>query len=478
MSRSNIRILGDTPPKATIYLRQSNYREESISLELQEIACRDYCDRMGYVVQAVEADPGISGRTWKRPAVQRVMQALDDGQTDVIVLWRWSRLSRSRKDWALAIDRADLAGGRIESATEPLDTATASGRFARGLMTEYAAFQSEQIGEQWEEVRRRRLNLGLPASGRLPYGWRWKDGGIEQHPDQAPVVVEMFRRYLVGDGSAAIARWLNGQGIPGPNGNAWTRVRPFTVMDSPIHVGLIPYRGNTYPGAHAPLIDMRTWETYRDERAARSSVDSRPRDYHHLLSSLVWCACGARMHGKGSVTAGVLYSGYICSASSATDHPERAYISARLLDPAVVGWLEELEPVLEDAAVGVGAASTLQRERIAREMADIEDELAQIVRMAARDKDDPALARAFERARTLAETDLARLAAEQRKIDRIERAALDPDTLASIRTNWKHSPISDKNASLRRLIERIDVLPGGQAIRITTPWKHSSTRNL
>lgn len=66
-------------PRAVAYLRQSTYREESISLELQEEACRAHAAREGYDVVAVEADPGISGRTFDRPAVQRVMAMIAAG---------------------------------------------------------------------------------------------------------------------------------------------------------------------------------------------------------------------------------------------------------------------------------------------------------------------------------------------------------------------------------------------------------------
>lgn len=52
----------ETPPRAVPYLRQSIAREESISLALQERACRDHCLARGYEVAAIESDPGISGR--------------------------------------------------------------------------------------------------------------------------------------------------------------------------------------------------------------------------------------------------------------------------------------------------------------------------------------------------------------------------------------------------------------------------------
>lgn len=465
----NLRAIRDTPQRAVIYLRQSSYREESISLELQEIACRDYCDRMGYSVTAVEADPGISGRTWKRPAVQRVMAAIEARDADVVILWRWSRLSRSRKDWALAIDRADLAGGRIESATEPLDTATASGRFARGVMTEYAAFQSEQIGEQWEEVRQRRLSLGLPASGRLPYGWRWDAGKVAPNPEQTPYVIEMYRRYLAGDGAATIAAWLNTEGVPGPNGGPWTRVRPLTVLDSPIHAGLIPYRGKVHPGAHEAIIDRGTWDTYQAERAARRATGAKPRTYEHLLSALVHCECGARMHGKGSITGGRWYGGYLCS-DTLNGHPQRAYISAKTIEHAIVDWIMSFD--VEAAAGAPSAADAAKRDRMLREIAALEDELAELTRQHAR-QIIPEIA--YTRAAALITADLDRLTAEARADTRRSTARPDVATVYRMREEWKWWTVTAQNAGARSVISRIDVLDGGQSVRITAAWGDSST---
>lgn len=338
----------ETPPRAVLYLRQSVFRDDSISIEMQETAGRDYCDRMGYTVVKVEADQGLSGRKWdNRPAVKRVIDMIEASEADVIILWKWSRLSRSRRDWVLAADRVDVAGGRIESATEPIDTATASGRFARGVMTEYAAFQSEQIGEQWEEVRQRRLRLGLPTSGRLPWGWRRTDTGIEPEPEQSPYVVEMYRMYLSGSGAASISRWLNSKAIPSPNGGIWNRVRPFTVMDSPIHVGMVPYRGEVFEGHHDGIIDLATWEAYQSMRKVRRVSGAKPRQSTYLLSGLVRCACGFRMQGKGAVTGGIWYGGYICTSMD-PGHGHN-YVSAKKLEPLVQTWLEGLAGELDEA---------------------------------------------------------------------------------------------------------------------------------
>lgn len=66
------------------------------------------------------------------------MEKIETRDTDVIVLWKWSRFSRRRLDWEVAADRVQVAGGRIESATEPIDTSTASGDLALGMMVSLA----------------------------------------------------------------------------------------------------------------------------------------------------------------------------------------------------------------------------------------------------------------------------------------------------------------------------------------------------
>lgn len=462
-----LRALTGTQLRAVIYLRQSTYREESISLELQELACRDYCDRMGYEVVAVEADPGISGRTWNRPAVQRVMQSIEDRETDVVVLWKWSRLSRSRKDWALAIDRADIAGGKIESATEPIDTATASGRFARGVMTEYAAFQSEQIGEQWEEVRQRRLKLGLPASGRLPFVWEWGEGEITPHPEHAPVVTEMYRRYLAGDGAAAIAQWLNGEGIPAPNGGLWRRARPLTVMDSPIHAGLIPYRGATYPGQHPPIITEATWEQYQAERERRRDSMEKPRTYAHLLSNLMRCQCGARMHGKGSVTGGKVYRGYLCG-ETLNAHEGPAYVSALRVEPIIIDWLMTFDPDVDTSADDT--VTRVKLDSIRRELNALEVELVNLTRQHLR-KIIPEVAYA----RTAADLDdeIQRLRTEERRHSVTATPRPSKEDLVTLQSTWVTMTMSEQNRGLRQVVRSIQVQDDGR-YRILTTWGSSS----
>jgi DNA invertase Pin-like site-specific DNA recombinase len=297
-----------------LYLRQSTHKEESISLELQETAGREYCKQRGYEVVAVEADPGISGRSWNRPAVQRVMQMVEAHEADVIVLWKWSRLSRSRLDWAVAVDKVESAGGRIESATEPLDTTTSAGRLARGMLAEFAAFESERIGDVWKESQQRRRIRGLPPNGGDRYGYS-RDGDTYT-PDAgwAPVLADLYARYAAGEGFTRLVRMLNESGRRTITGIMWTHDKLRQMLDSGFAAGKIIQgrfpNATYYPGVHPPIIDETLWDAYLGRRR---DTPRPPRviEPSYFLTGLIFCDdCGGSMR---SVMRNGVMDGYGCA---------------------------------------------------------------------------------------------------------------------------------------------------------------------
>lgn len=339
-----LRAVPATQQRAVLYLRQSVSRDDSISIELQEIAGRDHCLQHGYEVVAVEVDAGLSGRNWsKRPAVQRVMEMVEAKTADVIVLWKWSRLSRNRKDWAIAADRVDLAGGRIESATEPIDTATASGRFARGVMTEYAAFQSEQIGEQWQEVFARRANLGLPPTGSIPWGWEKTENGVTISDENATIIRSMYQLYEEGRGLVYIANWLNAQGLTTKRGMPWQFASVRSCLESPFHAGYITYNGQVENGAHTPAISRDHYDRFMEARQDRT-IAKKPRKSPYLLSTICVCHCGRKRVGNISGKRG---RSYACTATE--PHPKK-YRVCDPVDALVSQWVESLDVQAELAA--------------------------------------------------------------------------------------------------------------------------------
>ncbi|SDG23405.1 recombinase family protein [Microbacterium sp. 77mftsu3.1] len=455
--------------RAVLYLRQSTYREESISLELQEAAGRDYCARQGYDVIAVEADPGISGRTWQRPAVQRVMGMIDDGSADVVVLWRWSRLSRSRKDWALAADRADLAGGSIESATEPND-ATAAGRFARGVMTELAAFESERIGEQWKETHDRRRRLGLPSDGADRFGYEKRDGWYHPHPVQAPLLAEMYRRYLRGEGFTRIVKWLNESGHTTRRGGTWSRVTLTHLLDAGFGAGKIIQRPTTkdrrdwriseatfHPGAQTPVITPAEWDEYVALRldAPKPATVVEPK---YALTGLIVCGdCGAPMHvGNQGL------KDYKCSRAAQVRDVSGMYMTRALVEQRVREWVEEIAADVD----GEMERRAKQRERrvvqldnagtVDRKIADLTDRMGRItVRWSSGDLPDAAYTSSI----ALLDADLAALRERRRRAAPIPRIEINPQRVAAdLAGDWEALTVIERRNLLRALIHQVRIV--------------------
>lgn len=344
--KASISRLPSQGKRAVLYLRQSKKRDDSESLANQEYLGREYCEKNGYEIVAVHTDV-VTGRKWDtRPGVRATMSLIEDRHADVIVLWRWSRLSRNRLHWAVAADRVLIAGGRIESVTEPLDTSTAAGRFARGVMTEYAAFQSELIGEVWKETLERRTREGKSFNGRRRFGYiRNKEADTYSvDPETGPIVAELYNRAIAGTGQAALARWVNESGYRTPLGKMWHATHLKSFMDRGFAAGKIYFHGELLPGVHPAIIDEETFAAYQ---AKRANHVKGPRGTYRMASGLLECPCGAKLTTTSSAANGV--ATYGCPRRSRGDSgcEYRVSIVRHRVEERILEWMTELPAMTE-----------------------------------------------------------------------------------------------------------------------------------
>lgn len=464
--------------RAVLYLRQSVAREDSISLELQETAGREYCRQRGYTITAVESDPGISGRTWKRPAVLRVMGMIESKQADVIVLWKWSRLSRSRLDWAVAADKVESTGGRIESATEPLDVSTSAGRLARGMLTEFAAFESERIGDIWKETHERRVRQGLPANGKPRFGYQYTKGeGFSPDPVTGPVLADLYRRYLSGQSVYSLVKYLNdgpvrpvtGYGVSADG--LWSARTVRRILDQGFGAGFITRHGERVPGIHEPVITPAEWEEYLSRRETRRVTRTSERS-PYLLSGLIRCSCGSRMNA-GQFGADRKPK-YRCKASTAKQTHSGGYVMSDYVERAVFEWLTEVAADV-DAAAGQAEKMTKQAKaagdqsaKVARQLLKLDARLDQLTNKML---DGTIPQGTYERLRDENQA--------QRKT--LERALHDASTTVSrpatviapeLLKAWPQLPVEARRDILSRLIDYVEVSPGRPRAKIVvrTRW--------
>lgn len=316
-----------------MYLRQSKARDDSISIELQREACFRHAAQRGYDVVGEWADEGVSAfRAWeRRPAFPGLVEAAAAGEVDVVLVYRWSRLSRSRKDQYAVIFMLEDAGAAVESANENFDAGTASGRFGRGMMMELAAFESDLKSEQFKEAHRRRLDRGLPTHGHDRFGYeadrdaQGRTSGFHPHPETGPVLREMYLRYTSGSSYRGIAVWLDARGLRTVRGRRWTNQSVKVTLDSGFGAGLLAtgvrsVAPRMLPGAHDGVIDAAEWAAYLRAVETRAPAP-RGRPTRHYLTRLLRCGlCSGSMSSQVSHTRGVRYDSVRCSLH--TVHPQ------------------------------------------------------------------------------------------------------------------------------------------------------------
>ncbi|WP_461634465.1 recombinase family protein [Glutamicibacter soli] len=471
-------------PRAILYLRQSVAREDSISLELQEDAGRRYAAQQGYEVIGVEADPGISGRTWNRPAVQRVLAMIENRDADVIVLWKWSRLSRSRKDWAIAVDKVEVAGGRIESATEQVDVTTSTGRFARGMLAEFAAFESERIGDTWKEAQARRVARGLPANGLPRFGYEYdRATGYIPHPVNGPILRECYLRFIRGESFHQITLYLRGVAeVPHKHRSRtgiWQRTSVIYLMDSPFAAGFIRYHDELHQGIHQPLISLEEWETYQTLRnqRKRAGVRQSSKSTSAFSAHCICQVCGYAFHITGRTQSGGL--NLKCSGVNGLGLHRGGSIIEAKVEAAFMDWLTEYIPKINALAAehkrnAAAAPTTDAQATLRRALMKANDRLDSLGR---KFMDDLIPEESYRRLRDeqLAVVDRLNGQLEDEKLrSRQAPVSVDPVLLEL----WPEMPTATRQQVVRDLVSRIEIYgPEGRTahgvqrkIRVVPKW--------
>lgn len=481
-------------------------REEMISPEIQRQAIADYCARRGYILDDVIEDLDATGRNFTRKGVQQAIERVENAGVAVIVVWKFSRFGRSRKGWAVNLDRVESVGGRLESATEEVDATTSTGRFTRGLLGEVAAWESDRIGDSWKEAHDHRKRVGLPHSGGPRFGYIYHRATVTVRdgikvcpqgcaagecetayiPDEqsAPLLAEAYTRFITGDGYRTVARWLNGLGSRTTLGNAWSLVTVRRVMDSGFAAGLIRVHDSVCrckgpqncvnvtfsPGAHDRVIEPKTWADYQRTRDARRQLPPRSREPAYPLSGLVRCGlCQAAMSPVGRNVRGTYRRGYTYYCTRYTHGGKSAcrgvWVPRHEVEAYVLEWLKEFaaaeideDPASRVVRQAAKVVANVDRERLLREAQAIERALTKLTVDHARGivvdaAYGPAAADLIDSQNTV-----------NAQLDALEPAASEPEVpyvevAKGLIAEWDTLAVSAKRAMLTKVIQVIHIAP-------------------
>lgn len=289
------------------YVRVSTQEQakEGYSVGEQTERLAKYCDAMGWTVVGSFLDPGYSGGSTDRPGLTKLIQTVEDGGIDKVVVYKLDRLSRSQKDTLFLIEDVFLKHGTdFVSMNENFDTSTPFGRAMIGILAVFAQLEREQIKERMGMGKEARAKEGKYNGGRnIPIGYDYDKSNevyvINEY--EAMQYRELVDLYLAGTPLRAIENLFAEKGYKHKSG-VWTPKNMRDVLRSKTYLGYIKFRGEWYKAEHEPLID--------EEKHARLTalLEQRAEDYKQrggrsgvittYLGGLLFCKhCGAK-YGK------------------------------------------------------------------------------------------------------------------------------------------------------------------------------------
>lgn len=380
------------PPTAALYARISadpTGRALGVARQLED--CRRLAATLGYDAVCEYVDNDISAyRGGHRPGYSSMLDAIKDGRHDAIICWHPDRLHRRPIELEAFIDLIDAHQVTVRTVTAGhWDLSTPSGRMTARILGAVARQESEHKSERVRRALMQRQENGL-RHGRTPYGWR-ADG-------EAAIVDRIVTSILAGDSLNRLARTLNDEGIPAPQGGKWTGVQVRQVAHRWSNAGLM---ADGKPGKWDAIVTQDQQE--RVVRLLDAPGRHTPRTVRrHLLSGVLKCGtCEAPLRWKPtrppsasyacpehhvSITAPDTEDWVLDLVQARLDAPDARDLSASpddqqaplraLLD----GLRARLEGLAEDYADGVLSREQVRvaRARIEERIAVTEGELAQL----------------------------------------------------------------------------------------------------
>jgi DNA invertase Pin-like site-specific DNA recombinase len=207
---------------AYIRLSAVDRRQKGDSIENQQAIIAAYCEEYpDLIIRETYIDDGISGQVLERPAFQRMLSDMENGFIDCCVAKDLSRYGRSAIDTGYYIEKYFPACGiRCIAINDGYDSAN---EHSGGVMISLKNLVNESyaldVGRKIHATKQMNIRAGLFVGAMPPYGFlKSSEDGHKLVPDPiaAPIVAEIFERFVGGEGVTAIRDWLNESGTLPP----------------------------------------------------------------------------------------------------------------------------------------------------------------------------------------------------------------------------------------------------------------------
>jgi site-specific DNA recombinase len=155
-------------------------------------------------------DNDVSANTDKkrpRPEFERLLRDMRSGVLTHVLCYDQDRLVRDMRQLEDVVDAVEAGHVMLTSVNGDIDLLTDNGRMVARIKAAVARNEIERLSRRSRRQKLQRAQRGLKNVGGLrTYGYH---RGYAVVPEEAVVLVELFRRRAGGETIASLTRWLN-----------------------------------------------------------------------------------------------------------------------------------------------------------------------------------------------------------------------------------------------------------------------------
>ena len=345
-------------------------------------------------------DGGFSGGNIERPALKRMMEDIQAGKIDCVVVYKVDRLSRSLLDFARVMETFDKFSVSFVSVTQHFNTTHSMGRLTLNILLSFAQFEREIIGERIRDklaaqCRRGQWTGGYPVLG-YDVDRSERTPKLVVNPEEATKVRRIFSLYLELKNLMPVVEeldkrgwknklWHSKKGLP-KGGRSFDKCSVHALLTNPIYCGKIKHKTDLYQGQHQAIIDDEIYERVQAQLRENSfnRGNRQPSKYGGLLKGLIRCPnCNVAMVHNMTKRNAIVYRYYTCVRAikrgrQACKHPS---LPAGEIEAAVVDQVREIsrDTKLRDEIIRQAMIATQQGR------AELESHHVQLTRQLTRD---------------------------------------------------------------------------------------------
>ncbi|QDU80634.1 DNA-invertase hin [Polystyrenella longa] len=387
-----------SPIRCAIYTRKSTDEgldKEFNSLDAQRESSEAYIASQkneGWLcLPARYDDGGFTGANMERPALRRLLNDIEAGKIDCIVVYKVDRLSRSLMDFSRIVETFDKHGVSFVSVTQQFNTTSSMGRLTLNILLSFAQFEREIISERTRDKMAAARRKGKYVGGAPILGYDIDRAASRLVVNELEAIQdrEIFDMYLDHQSLLSTANELTRRGIGTKEwttkkgttrgGAVFNKTNLYGLLTNVAYIGKTRYKDELFEGEHDGIVDPEIFEKVQGilKLNCRTGGKYVRNKFGALLKRLLYCTpCDCGMVHSITKKGNNRYRYYVCSNAQKrgwTNCPTKsvpaAEIEAFVINQirAVVADPSMIAPTLAAARSEIEASKELKAEQRATE---------------------------------------------------------------------------------------------------------------